>query len=625
MNYLAFLPFACFPFMICMDAANIELEQLDTHQSFTDRIPVMPFVQDAIDLCLPSDPVFELLSDENDTVARGWMGFNFEGIRLVITVLDSCHLNDKQGSQIWDGDSIQVGIDANGDGANGNDVESIHIGPNDAMYAFALSNGTSQKWAHYHGNLTRKGDGSLADVVVERNEETSLTTYKLFFPWSEFDWGYGFSDTIGLSVLVNDLDEGCPTTRIRYGDGIGAKLRPGLFESIRMQYPEYAYSDLMIRNANWWSSLSRIELLLATNVKSGGGIHLACGGLEESVSVPDGERDGFRRFKLSIDPEFGSETNKAIEIQWMRGHEMVLEKRFNLIDKSRLFGELEALFMRKLNDARRMENRKHWFSLLSFYRQEYAKASLSQGDNPNGMEFFEGYMDDFKRQLAGSNNSPISERRVGSFVASSDDSIQPYVLEFPRNFKPDKAYPLIVDLHGSGSPHLLSFLNSYQEYGVTPDERGNQIEAFVLHPWGRGNQGYLDYAGKDVLDAVRHVERNFLIEPGQRFLTGFSMGGWGTWYLGIRFAGFWRAIAPCAGSVFRDPALVDRVDVIRDTPVLIWHGRNDTSFPDATLMQTALQKAGNNPDVLFLDNRGHQFTPTDRRNVYDWLLKHSPH
>ena len=48
----------------------------------------------------------------------------------------------------------------------------------------------------------------------------------------------------------------------------------------------------------------------------------------------------------------------------------------------------------------------------------------------------------------------------------------------------------------------------------------------------------------NVLDLVR---KEYTIDPNRIYLMGHSMGGFGTWWLGQKYAGTWAAIAPMSG------------------------------------------------------------------------------
>ena len=125
-------------------------------------------------------------------------------------------------------------------------------------------------------------------------------------------------------------------------------------------------------------------------------------------------------------------------------------------------------------------------------------------------------------------------------------------------YDPKKAWPLVVSLHGATSNHLL---NRRRVFGLgnRPGESDyeairNQDVAFpevgfiVLSPYGRGEvAGYNGLAERDVLRALADVKRAYNVDEDRVYLTGLSMGGGGTWHLGLRYPDLFAAIAPvCA-------------------------------------------------------------------------------
>jgi len=103
------------------------------------------------------------------------------------------------------------------------------------------------------------------------------------------------------------------------------------------------------------------------------------------------------------------------------------------------------------------------------------------------------------------------------------------------------------------------------------------------------------------------------------------MGGFGTWMLSVFKPEKWAAIAVCAGADKGASSELGFATNIAQVPVLIWHGKKDGTVPitHAYTMQKALQKVGNNPDMILVPNRGHSMNPKDVLDVNNWLLSHT--
>ena len=140
-----------------------------------------------------------------------------------------------------------------------------------------------------------------------------------------------------------------------------------------------------------------------------------------------------------------------------------------------------------------------------------------------------------------------------TYFSTVDDTDQPYALYLPPDFDSSKAYPLVISLHGAGSNHRL---NLRRVFGKSNLEDENDVEAsryfpewedvdyVVAAPYARGTMGYRSVAERDVLDVLADVRRRFPIDPDRLYLTGLSMGGGGTLWLGLTRPDLWAAIAP---------------------------------------------------------------------------------
>jgi len=167
---------------------------------------------------------------------------------------------------------------------------------------------------------------------------------------------------------------------------------------------------------------------------------------------------------------------------------------------------------------------------------------------------------DYSRRLA-AGEDPFKDRSgllVKAYRSEVDDTLQPYGLYVPRSYDPKKPWPLLVSLHGATSSHLL---NRRRVFGLgnRPGESDYEavrnedvtfpdVDFIVLSPYGRGEvAGYNGLAEQDVLRAMADVERAYNIDEDRVYLTGLSMGGGGTWHLGLRYPDRFAAIVPvCA-------------------------------------------------------------------------------
>jgi dienelactone hydrolase len=151
--------------------------------------------------------------------------------------------------------------------------------------------------------------------------------------------------------------------------------------------------------------------------------------------------------------------------------------------------------------------------------------------------------------------------RTGAFTkayrSGVDGTLQPYGLYVPPSYDPAKAWPMVVGLHGSGSNHLLHRRRLFGLGNKPGEEDYDAIRRdlplpdagfIVLTPYGRGESaGYDGIAEADVLRAIDHVQKAYRVDADRVHLTGLSMGGGGTWHIGLRYPDRFASISPVCG------------------------------------------------------------------------------
>lgn len=223
--------------------------------------------------------------------------------------------------------------------------------------------------------------------------------------------------------------------------------------------------------------------------------------------------------------------------------------------------------------------------------------------------------------------------QVVSFHSSVDDTEQPYGLYLPSGFQEKKAYPLVVMLHGAGSNHRLAMRRVFgksNQNGETDVEASQyfpnwkDVPFIVVSPYARGTMGYQGVAEKDVLDVLEDVKKRFKIDTNRMYLTGLSMGGGGTLWLGLSKPDLWAAIAPvCPAAPEGASALAGNSYQL---PIRICHGEADpvVKADSVRAWVKRLQDAGAKleyeeyPGVLH-DSWVQAY---DQGRVFDWFAQH---
>jgi predicted peptidase len=199
-----------------------------------------------------------------------------------------------------------------------------------------------------------------------------------------------------------------------------------------------------------------------------------------------------------------------------------------------------------------------------------------------------------------------------------------YLLFLPRECKAreqrEEKWPLIFFLHGIG-------------------ERGDDLELVKIHGIAKIVETQPDFPFialspqcpdgttwwhhiqtlKGLLDEVL---ANYAVDPDRVYLTGLSMGGYGTWGLATAYPDMFAAIAPICGG-----GMPEWVVVLKEVPVWAFHGAEDPVVPLelGQRMIDALRAWGGDVRFTVYPGVGHDsWTQTfENPKLYEWFLQHS--
>lgn len=155
-----------------------------------------------------------------------------------------------------------------------------------------------------------------------------------------------------------------------------------------------------------------------------------------------------------------------------------------------------------------------------------------------------------------------------TFLSTYDQSSQPYRLFIPDAVKEGNPLPLLVVLHGKWVDQ-----NAWFDY--TPVKNyANQRGYVVIAPYARGDYFYRGPGEQDVLDLIKEAQTLVSIDTNRIYLMGHSMGGWGTWWLGLRHPDIFAAICPMAGM-----APLDLIENAKYLAPMVIHDSTDNIVP----------------------------------------------
>jgi predicted esterase len=211
-----------------------------------------------------------------------------------------------------------------------------------------------------------------------------------------------------------------------------------------------------------------------------------------------------------------------------------------------------------------------------------------------------------------------------SFITYCQQTVQklvtetPYLLYLPPAYNTDtlKRWPLLLFLHGSGESGYD--VNKVKAHGPPQlVEQGKKFPFIVVSPQSEVPSGWdVDQLYK----LLQGVKKNYRVDADRIYLTGLSMGGFGTWALAMKHPEEFAAIAPVCGGGDTSNAWK-----IRNIPVWCFHGALDDIVPIAGSQNMVKATSRWNPKVRFTvyaDKSHNSWDTTYNTNdsLYNWLL-----
>ncbi len=207
-------------------------------------------------------------------------------------------------------------------------------------------------------------------------------------------------------------------------------------------------------------------------------------------------------------------------------------------------------------------------------------------------------------------------------AAQTDNLNDRFWLYLPKRYETSKEkLPLIIYLHGSsrrgreveevkanGLPPLLDEKEDFEFIVASP-------QALAKYPWQEC------WRPDDLILLLDYLLANYRIDPDRVYLTGLSMGGYGTWACIAKHADRFAAAIPICGG--GNPT---RGGSIGKLPVWAFHGEEDFVVPisRSAEMVDAVNAAGGNARLTRYPNVGHDSYTRTYANpeVFRWLLEH---
>jgi poly(3-hydroxybutyrate) depolymerase len=230
--------------------------------------------------------------------------------------------------------------------------------------------------------------------------------------------------------------------------------------------------------------------------------------------------------------------------------------------------------------------------------------------------------------------------RRHTFRSGIDGSVQ-YFAAIPPKEGPADGAGLVLTLHGAS----VEAIGQARAYAAKPG-------LWLVAPTNRRPFGFdwEDWGRLDAQEVLEHVTERWKADRRRTFLTGHSMGGHGTWHLGVTFPGRFAAVAPSAGWVSmwsyagavrpEDAAGVDELILRASNPsdtvalapnlaaggVYVLHGDADDNVPVAQARAMRQVLGGFHPDFAYHEQpgAGHWWGNecVDFPPLFDFLARH---
>jgi predicted peptidase len=204
-------------------------------------------------------------------------------------------------------------------------------------------------------------------------------------------------------------------------------------------------------------------------------------------------------------------------------------------------------------------------------------------------------------------------------VHKSGDKEYKYVVFVPHDYKGDKEYPVILFLHGAGEKGTDGKKQAQTGLGNAIKKEEKKFGFITVFPQAERGWGANSDDAKRALDILAEVQKEYKTDSKRVYLTGLSMGGFGTWGLAAKYPEKWAAIVPICGG--GDPKSAEK---IKDVPCWCFHGDADTAVKvdQSRAMVKALEAAGGKPKYTEYPGVGHNSWDKAyaTKELYEWLL-----
>ncbi len=196
-------------------------------------------------------------------------------------------------------------------------------------------------------------------------------------------------------------------------------------------------------------------------------------------------------------------------------------------------------------------------------------------------------------------------------MVNYDSAKQRYVLYVPKNYKPDKAWPLVVFISPGAGP------SGWASWKAVCEKKG----VLFGSPYGAGNSTRAGQRTRIVLDMLDDIRRKYQIDPDQTYLSGFSGGGRMACAIAFALPEWFGGVAPiCGTNPIAGPAYLRHRTQERLSVAFITGSTDFNRKENEEYMAPYFKELGIRSKLWLVPKLGHAIPSGETlANVYAWL------
>ncbi len=234
------------------------------------------------------------------------------------------------------------------------------------------------------------------------------------------------------------------------------------------------------------------------------------------------------------------------------------------------------------------------------------------------------YRNIWVQELSAVNKAPTEtiaeERQTEESVKISDELTTEYWAYKPKDYDTKDKWPLMLFLHGAGERG--DNLAAVKKHGPPKlVDVGKDFPFIVISPQCKTGKRWLP---EDLSKLLDEVESKYKVDKSRVYLTGLSMGGYGSWALAAHAPERFAAVSPICGGG-DETAVPEKIG--SKVPVWVFHGAKDRVIPLSQSENIVKGFKDRGVDVKFTvyPEAGHDsWTESyDNEELYEWFMSHS--